>query len=143
MPMLVAAIFCSQREFDRTYRSIIRADCYKGRELFYIAGINIDISPTEGNTCLPMINFIPWAAAHLRADGSHTVFEQAQLVDMLNNTSSKNNDQINLETACLDDRINMLFSSPEDPRQLSKMAGYLDASLGLNASTGQLSESLK
>lgn len=113
MPMLVAAIFNTQREFDRTYRSIIRADCYQGRDLFFISGLNIDISPSEGNRRLPILNFIPWAALLLRKDGTHTIFEQEDLVKMLMSVSSRNRDEINLESSCTDDHVTTNFVVPD------------------------------
>ena len=77
--------------------------------MFFISGVNIDISPAEGNARVPMLNFIPWAAVHLQADGAHKVFEQAQLVDMLMRVSSRNKDAICLEEACSDDRVKINF----------------------------------
>ena len=59
-PPLRAAKINIQLEFARVVESIRRCDEYKGKNLLYIAGLNIDISEKED---LPVMNyFVPWAA---------------------------------------------------------------------------------
>mmetsp|Transcript_605 Transcript_605/g.1422 ORF Transcript_605/g.1422 Transcript_605/m.1422 type:complete len:546 (+) Transcript_605:48-1685(+) len=110
MPHLVTAVFNTQREFDRTFRSILRAPCYELRDIFFVSGLNIDISPQRGATTqVPSLNFVPWAAVRVFKDGGHKIFEQPELVNMLLNMTTRNPDAINLEAACTDDRVSTRF----------------------------------
>ena len=60
-PALAAAQANTQIEFDRTYRTIVTEEEYQGKNLAFIAGINIDISPQPGQL-FPLTKFVPWAA---------------------------------------------------------------------------------
>jgi hypothetical protein len=60
-PALAAAQANTQIEFDRTYRTIINEPEYQNRNLLFIAGLHIDISPREGQF-FPLTKFVPWAA---------------------------------------------------------------------------------
>ena len=61
-PALDAARYHTQVEFDRTYRSIQNAPEYKGKNLLFVAGLNIDVSPPPGMP-FPLTKFtLPWAA---------------------------------------------------------------------------------
>ncbi len=97
-PELTAAQFNTQIEFDRTYRSIVKEQEYQGKNLAFIAGINIDISPSEGEL-FPMTKFVPWAAYIQTVDGKQLLLEQDELMKTLSSQSSENNDQIDLEEA--------------------------------------------
>jgi hypothetical protein len=97
-PLLEAAKINSQVEFDRAYRAIIKSQFYKNKRVVYISGLNIDISPEEGEI-FPLTKFIPWAAFVQDNDGKHRIIEQAELVSILNAQSHINPDQINLERA--------------------------------------------
>lgn len=88
-PMLSAAEVNVQVEFDKSYRSIVREIEYQGRNLIYIAGLNIDYSPKEGQLFSEM-QFVPWAAYIQHADGSHRVLEQDELYGRLLSYSNKN-----------------------------------------------------
>ncbi|MEE9352647.1 MAG: hypothetical protein V3U78_10330 [Thiotrichaceae bacterium] len=77
-PMLSAAEVNVQIEFDRSYRDIVKEPEYHGRNLIYIAGLNIDYSPEEGQL-FSKTQFVPWAAYVQRADGTHEVLEQDEL----------------------------------------------------------------
>ncbi|MEE9302356.1 MAG: hypothetical protein V3U84_01090 [Thiotrichaceae bacterium] len=81
-PMLSAAEVNVQIEFDKSYRSIVKEPEYKGRNLIYIAGLNIDYSPEAGQL-FSKTQFVPWAAYLQREDGTHEVLEQDELYERL------------------------------------------------------------
>jgi hypothetical protein len=97
-PALVAAQINTQVEFDRTFRTIVKSDEYRGHHLLFVAGLNIDISPKEGQL-FPLTKFVPWAAYIQSPDGDGYTLEQAELVDSLRRQSADNPDQIDLEAA--------------------------------------------
>ncbi len=97
-PMLTAAQVNTQVEFDRVYRSIVNGSNYKGKNLLFIAGLNIDISP-ELDQVFPLTKFVPWAAYVQTADGEQYLLEQHELFDTLELQSSENPDSIDLEDA--------------------------------------------
>jgi len=59
-PMLTPAQVNTQAESDRAYRSISQNPAYKDRNLLYISGLHVDISPDEGQQFI-LTKFIPWA----------------------------------------------------------------------------------
>jgi len=95
-PMLSAAEVNVQLEFDKAYRSIVREESYHGKNLIYIAGLNIDYSPLSGQH-FPLSQFVPWAAYIQKEDGSHTIIEQDELYQALMDCSDKNEDQVSLD----------------------------------------------
>jgi hypothetical protein len=97
-PLLTAAKVNTQVEFDRTYRSILREKSYRNKRVFFIAGLNIDISPDAGQP-FPLTKFVPWAACVLQPDGSHRIMEQDELFAQLEAQSAENPEQTDLETA--------------------------------------------
>jgi hypothetical protein len=97
-PILMAAQVNSQAEFDRTYRSIVKADAYRGKRLLFISCLNIDISPKPGQL-FPLTKCVPWAAYIQQRDGSSQIVEQAALMELLKAQSEENPDQIDLEVA--------------------------------------------
>ena len=97
-PMLAAAQINSQVEFDRTFRTIVREEGYQGKNLLFMSGIHIDISPEEGQL-FPLTKFIPWAAYLQREDGTHQIFEQDELFKMLNEQPIDNPEQIDMDAA--------------------------------------------
>jgi hypothetical protein len=97
-PALDAARYSTQVEFDRTYRSILRADCYHAKNLLFISGVNIDISPREAFP-FPLIKFVPWAAyANLR-DGRSFLLEQHDLSEALRAQPMENPDRLSFDEA--------------------------------------------
>ncbi len=94
-PSLQAAKTTVQLEFARVVQSIRRGDEYTGRNLLYIAGLNIDIP--EYNGFPPHTYFIPWAA-HVQL-GNETPkeyihpIEQEALYKKLMAQDSENPDQ--------------------------------------------------
>ncbi len=97
-PALAAAQITTQVEFDRTYRTIIVEEGYKNRNLVFISGINIDISPRIDQV-FPLTKFIPWAAYVQSSDGNHFILEQQELFDTLMTFDSENKEEIDLEEA--------------------------------------------
>jgi len=97
-PALVAAQINTQVEFDRAFRTIVKSDEYRGHHLVFIAGLNIDVSPKEGQL-FPLTKFVPWAAYIQEPDGNGYTLEQAELVERLRSQSSDNPRQIDLEGA--------------------------------------------
>lgn len=97
-PVLMAAQINTQIEFDRTFRSIAKEHSYHGKKVLFIAGLNIDISPQTGQL-FPLTKFVPWAAYIQDRDGSYSTLEQRELVQALEQQSTDNLDQIDLEAA--------------------------------------------
>lgn len=100
-PLLTAAILNTQAEFDRTFRSIIKSNNYKGKKILLISGLNIDISPEKGQI-FPLTKFVPWAAYIQDSDGKGLILEQDKLLEKLKEQSADNPDQIDLEQAIHD-----------------------------------------
>lgn len=97
-PVLTAAQINSQIEFDRTFRTIVKEQGYKGKKVLFISGLNIDISP-QSDQLFPLTKFVPWAAYVQDRDGFYYTLEQEELVQLLNQQSEDNADQIDLEQA--------------------------------------------
>lgn len=97
-PALAAAQVNTQVEFDRTYRTLSKEKGYENRNLLFIAGLNIDISPREDQV-FPLTKFIPWAAYVQKASGEHRIMEQQELYDALQACDSENPHRIDLEEA--------------------------------------------
>jgi len=97
-PLLTAAQINTQIEFDRTFRTIVKDKGYNGKKVLFIAGLNIDISP-QADQLFPLTKFIPWAAYIQERDGSHSTLEQHELMQMLEQQSTDNPAQIDLEAA--------------------------------------------
>jgi hypothetical protein len=100
-PPLDAARYHIQVEFDRTYRSIRREAAYRDKNLLFISGLNIDISPRE-NLAFPLTNFVPWAAYVRLRDGRNFHLEQDELTDTLRRQSSDNPDRMSFDTSIHD-----------------------------------------
>ena len=97
-PLLTAACANTLVEFDRTYRSLVQSAAMQGRNLLFVAGVNIDISPNPGEH-FPLTKFVPWAAFLQREDGTREILEQDELLERLGAASATNPAQINLEQA--------------------------------------------
>ncbi len=97
-PLLTAAQVNTQVEFDRTFRTIVREHSYRGKRVLYVSGLNIDISPQDGQR-FPLTKFVPWAAFAQQPDGSHETLEQAELLARLRAQPSENPDRIDLEAS--------------------------------------------
>ena len=95
-PMLTAACANTLSEFDRTYRSLVQDSAMNGRNLLFVSGLNIDISPSQGEE-FPLTKFVPWAAYLQHADGRREILEQEELVERLGAASTSNPAQIDLE----------------------------------------------
>ena len=115
-PMLTAAQVNTQAEFDRSYRSIVSEPGYQGKNLVFIAGLNIDISPEPGQL-FPLTKFVPWAAYVQTADGAHRMLEQQQLFDVLQQQADDNPDSIDLEDAIhiMEEAQEVLVHTPQRP----------------------------
>lgn len=97
-PMLAAAQINVQVEFDRAFRTLAAEPAYQGKRLLYLAGLHIDLSPEE-EQIFPVTQFVPWAAYFQDSDGSHEIYEQDTLYALLQEQSTENPDQIDLERA--------------------------------------------
>ena len=97
-PALAAAQVNTQMEFDRTYRSILREPEYQGRNLLFISGTHIDISPSA-DQWFPLTKFIPWAAYHQNTEGEVSLYEQEELNHILREQSTENPEQMKLDAA--------------------------------------------
>jgi hypothetical protein len=102
-PLLEAAKVNTMKEFDRAYRSILRSDCFRGRNLLMVSGLNIDLNSTRDHkTLFPGTSFIPFAAYHQQAgrNGGHDVgfvIEQDRLFERLMQQSGTNEHELNLD----------------------------------------------
>lgn len=108
-PLLEAAKINVQLEFARAVESIRRGKEYAGKNLLYIAGLNIDISEYEEYPATTY--FVPWAA-HIQAkDDTIADFryplEQQGLYDLLMKQSNINPDETNLK-----DEIDRMLKAP-------------------------------
>ncbi len=106
-PALTAAQANTQVEFDRAFRTIVQEPSYQNKKVLFISGLNVDISPQEGQL-FPLTKFIPWAAYIKDEHGNHQTWEQAELYEQLQAQSSKNPDQVELDTI-----IDIMESSEE------------------------------
>jgi hypothetical protein len=97
-PALDAARFVTQVEFDRCYRSILRETAYRTKNLLFVSGVNIDVSPRAGFP-FPLIKFVPWAAYASLRDGRRLLLEQAELNDLLRQQSTDNPDRLSFDDA--------------------------------------------
>ncbi len=97
-PALTAAQANTQVEFDRAFRTIIQEPTYKNKKILFISGLNVDISPQEGQV-FPLTKFIPWAAYVQDENGNHHTWEQAEVFKKLQEQSTENPDQLDMETA--------------------------------------------
>jgi hypothetical protein len=100
-PALTAAQINTQVEFDRALRTVNRARSFSGKCVFYISGLNIDISPHPGDA-FPTTKFVPWAAFLRNTNGEKLILEQAELVELLHEQGQENPDQIELDSAIRD-----------------------------------------
>lgn len=97
-PALDAARYHTQIEFDRTYRSIQREPAYRGKNILFVSGLNIDIAPEEG-LLFPLTKFVPWAAYAQFRDGRSFLLEQDALFAALADQPASNPDQISFDAA--------------------------------------------
>jgi hypothetical protein len=100
-PTLDAARYHTQIEFDRTYRSLQRDPAFKGKNVMFVAGLNIDVSPI-GDGLFPLTKFAPWAAYAQLRDGRAMLFEQDALRDALMAQPSENPDRLAYDGAIAD-----------------------------------------
>jgi hypothetical protein len=106
-PMLTASQANTQAEFDRVFRSISQEKAYRGRNLLYVAGLHVDISPADGQL-FPLTKFIPWAAYVQLKNGERYILEQEALFARLSAYSAVNPHQI-----ALDDAIHLMEDAEE------------------------------
>ena len=97
-PALDAARFHTQIEFHRAYRSIQREPAHQGKNVLFVSGVNIDISP-RGGLLFPLTKLVPWAAYAQLRDGTAFVLEQQALFEALSAQSTSNPDQISFDAA--------------------------------------------
>ena len=95
-PALMAAQVNTQVEFDRAFRTIVQEPAYNGKKILFISGLNVDISPQEGQL-FPLTKFIPWAAYFRDEKGNQETWEQAELYEKLFEQSTENSDQYELD----------------------------------------------
>ncbi|CAE8665459.1 unnamed protein product [Polarella glacialis] len=95
---LSGALLCMQSEFDRTMHSVSHDPAYKKKNLLLISGLNIDISPDEGNQeAFPNTMFLPWAAYIQLASGERRVLEQPDIIQLLYAQDTENPDAIDYQ----------------------------------------------
>lgn len=108
-PALRAAKINIQLEFARTVESIRRGLDYTGKNLLYVAGLNIDISEYEGHPATTY--FVPWAAHIQLKDGTPEKYskplEQEALYSLL-----MEQDSVNPNQADLKEEINRMLAAP-------------------------------
>ena len=98
-PSLRAAKINIQLEFARTVESIRRGAEYDGKNLLYIAGLNVDIS--EGKDYPATTYFVPWAAHIQLKDSTPAEYvhplEQDPLFELIMAQDSENPEQADLK----------------------------------------------
>ena len=99
-PELDAARYHTQIEFDRAYRSILREPAYRGKNVLFVSGLNVDVAPS-GDLLFPLTKFVPWAAYARMRDGKSLILEQDALFDVLDKQSMDNPDQISFDAAIM------------------------------------------
>lgn len=97
-PMLTAAQANTQAEFDRAFRSISQEPAYRNKNLLYISGLHVDISPSDGQQFI-LTKFIPWAAYVQLKSGECYILEQEQLFEKLHASNPENPDQLDFDKA--------------------------------------------
>lgn len=97
-PALDAARYHTQIEFDRTYRSIRREPAFAGKNLLFVAGLNIDVASGDAMP-FPLTKFVPWAAYAQLRDGRTLLLEQDALFAALAAQSAGNPDRIAFDAA--------------------------------------------
>jgi hypothetical protein len=97
-PALDAARYHTQIEFDRTYRTIQREPAYHDKNVLFMSGLNVDVSPRAG-LLFPLTKFVPWAAYARLRNGTTFLLEQDALFDALAAQSVENPDQISFDAA--------------------------------------------
>lgn len=97
-PMLTAAQANTQAEFDRAFRSISQEPTYRDKNLLYISGLHVDISPSDGQQFI-LTKFIPWAAYVQLSNGERHILEQEALYALLQASSPENPHQLNFDEA--------------------------------------------
>ena len=106
-PPLMAAQVNTQVEFDRAFRTIVKEKSYRGKKVVYISGINIDISPREGQL-FPLTKFVPWAAYIQNENGEGYTLEQEEIFAALQQQRTENPYKIDLTEA-----IHLMEKEPE------------------------------
>jgi len=91
-------LICYRQAFDRAYRTLIKEPGYHGKNMAFIAGINIDISPQAGQL-FPLTKYVLRAAYIQTRDNNHFILEQKEIVAALNTQSVVNPDRIELSKA--------------------------------------------
>jgi hypothetical protein len=108
-PSLRAAKINIQLEFARTVETIRRGAEYAGKNLLYIAGLNIDISEHEEYPATTY--FVPWAAHIQLKDGTPVEYahpvEQERLFDLVMAQDSENPEQADLK-----EQISKMLKAP-------------------------------
>ncbi len=97
-PALDAARYHTQIEFDRTYRTIQREPAYHGKNVLFVSGLNVDVSPRDG-LLFPLTKFVPWAAYAQLRNGTRLLLEQDALFAALAAQPVENPDQISFDDA--------------------------------------------
>jgi hypothetical protein len=95
-PVLDAARHHTQIEFDRTYRTIQREPAYQGKNVLFMSGLNVDVSPS-GDLPFPRTKFVPWAAYVRLRDGTRLLLEQDALLTELARQPAHNSDQVSYD----------------------------------------------
>ncbi len=108
-PPLRAAKINIQLEFARTVESIRRGSEYDGKNLLYVAGLNIDISEYEGYPATTY--FVPWAAHIQLKDGTPEEYSKPLEQDAIY-TFLMEQDSINSEQADLKEEIGRMLAAP-------------------------------
>lgn len=99
-PALTAAVIQCQEEYSRTCRSIQIDPAFYNRDVFFVSGIHIDQSPKPGQIVpFPNIEFVPYAALLKKRDGRTLMFDQQEVLDLLNSQSTTNEDAISINDA--------------------------------------------
>ena len=97
-PMLDAARYHTQIEFDRTYRTLQHEPAFEGKNVLFVSGLNVDVTPRPG-LLFPLTKFVPWAAYARLRDGTSFLLEQNALFMALAAQSATNDNQTGFDAA--------------------------------------------
>ena len=88
----------TQAEFDRTFRTVAKAEDYRHRKLLFISCLNSDISRQE-DRLFPLTRCGPCAACLQDGEGGSRSMEQPGIVNQLLQQGTEKPDRIDLESA--------------------------------------------
>ena len=99
-PFLTAALAASQLEFERTVATLVGNPLYKGKNLMYVAGVNIDVSPSKvEKNILGDTMFLPVASLLIDSAGKRYTMQAKPLTAALERQPVENPIAVSFDAA--------------------------------------------